>query len=94
MIRGDSSMSIIKCPVCKDITWIPGISDGDMVACTKCKSRFTIIPVRRIEIQQEENNECKEVKEFLNDLVKDMDCTTLLELIETISNELKIRNKY
>lgn len=87
-------MSIIKCPVCKYVSWIPGVMDGEMAECVECKSRYTITQKRRVKVNVEENKDEKEEnKKTLHYIIKGMDVITLLELMQLASYELEKRYK-
>lgn len=86
-------MEGIKCPICKTVTVFEGVCDGELITCCICSSKFTVTPMRRFFIQPPIRTQISNKDlAFWQYKMRGMNVSELLELLELIASELKVKS--
>jgi len=77
----------LKCPICKAISLVNIIKDGEMFTCPFCSYRFTVTDVRRYFLQPQYN--IIEINENNFDkYLENLEHFQLLEIMQKVLKEL------
>jgi uncharacterized Zn finger protein (UPF0148 family) len=81
----------LRCPICKAISLVNPIRDGEMFTCPFCNYRFTVTSVRRYFLHPQGRS--KEEFNFnnLENLLKEVDYPQLLEVVKMALKEMERR---
>lgn len=84
-------MGAVKCPICTDISNMPGVKDGEMIRCPNCKARFTVTKYRRCSIlvdEKEKGNNTFIDEKKMGEFVSNLDDERLLTFVKLVTGEL------
>lgn len=89
-------MEGIRCPICQAISVVNVINEGDMISCTYCKTKYTLIQSRiysiipkGVRFGLKEIMNCHEIEGY----VKELDNDYLMQVLKIITEELIARYK-
>ncbi|MFZ7101712.1 MAG: hypothetical protein ACOWWO_03510 [Peptococcaceae bacterium] len=84
-------MEGLKCPICKAVSLVSVINDGELYTCPFCNYRYTVTSVRRYFLHPYKIGEdALNSKSFLKYL-KELDLQQLIEIIKVTSKEMEKR---
>jgi len=81
----------LRCPICKAISQVDAVKDGEMFTCPFCNYRYTVTEVRRYFLHPQ----IKSIENIglakLEDSLKDLEYHQLIEIIQSVLKEISRR---
>lgn len=84
-------MEGLKCPICKAISSVSIVNEGEMYTCPFCNYKYTVIWVRRYFLQPYKLEKGIADGEVFREYIKNLDFHQLVEVIKIATKEMEKR---